>query len=721
MTALRLDQAVFGALTALLVLLWLRRVAPREPLVAIAGGALMAVQLGHVLVSRTGWGQAACTFFLMWMIAIAWRMYAEAGERDTRALLRGALGITLTSLAAYGFHEMATVYTFVLALFVALLFSSGPDGVRLAPWRSRRVAFGLAGCIPVGALTVGLLFFSEFARAKWFSSSLDATYGWWQRRELAFTYLLDVVALPRQVSFPVIGLAVLGLAGALTRDAKWLVWLVAWATVPTLLLFLRFNFPELARIYLPVDVILVVLAAEGLGVLWTVARGRAGRALADGTAALAVVWCGLVTWSTIFVGPEAPLHVAAVHHPLPEGAHPAGTFDDIAITLRGSEITEPVAVAFVWGPLFRILDLGIPAEIVELDALPEGSPPPRLVVAPRRSMEAGGRMRAQGGPYELAARDRYDHPRALRQAALRRPPAPHRQDRSVQLAGGGTGGPAPPRTPIAKFTRIPPAPLRPAPGSAYHLLHEEGPLGIARRRAARAGGRGRPAGRHRHPRALPRRGRPPTPGLLRVSLRPRWPAADPPAPRRQAALAWVLVQQLLQPPRRRRGRGRRGPAARGRRAGRLGPDPTDPRLRVPAPLTGTWGPNTRWSRSSSVGWSPATSDRTPRRSRTSGSSTPASSTGRSRMESGSRPGFSSPGRWCAGPPPTSPRHTPSTLLPRKPASGQHDVTEGRSAAGLEGGHRDRDSVAPAPDANGGPAAGVPGRREQPTEFTAGGR
>ena len=99
----------------------------------------------------------------------------------------------------------------MLALFVALLFSSGPDGVRLAPWRSRRVAFGLAGCIPVGALTVGLLFFSEFARAKWFSSSLDATYGWWQRRELAFTYLLDVVALPRQVSFPVIGLAVLAM------------------------------------------------------------------------------------------------------------------------------------------------------------------------------------------------------------------------------------------------------------------------------------------------------------------------------------------------------------------------------------------------------------------------------------------------------------------------------------------------------------------------------
>ncbi len=407
--ALRLDQAILGALTSILVLLWLRRVAPGEPLVAIAGGGLMAVQLGHVMVSRTGWGQAACTFFLVWMISIAWRMYTEAGERDTRALARGAAGITATSLLAYGFHEMATVYTFVLAVLVVLLFRTGPTGQSVAPWRSRRVAWGLAACIPVGALTVGLLFFSEFARDKWFSSSLDATYGWWQRRELAFGYLLDVVAVPRQISIPVLALALLGLAGALTRDAKWLVWLVAWAVVPTLLLFLRFNFPELARIYLPVDVILVVLAAEGLGLLWTVARGRLGGALADGTAALAVVWCGLVTWSTLFVGPGAALHVPAVHHPLPEDAHPAGSFDDIAATLRATEITEPVAVAFVWGPLFRILDLGIPARIVELDALPEGEPAPRIVVAPRRSMEAGGRMRSEGGPYELAARDRYDH------------------------------------------------------------------------------------------------------------------------------------------------------------------------------------------------------------------------------------------------------------------------------------------------------------------------
>ena len=139
-------------------------------------------------------------------------------------------------------------------------------------------------------------------------------------------------------------------------------WLVAWAVVPTLLLFLRFNFPELARIYLPVDVILVVLGRGGARPPLDRGPGPTRRRPRRRHAALAVVWCGLVTWSTLFVGPGAALHVPAVHHPLPEDAHPAGSFDDIAATLRATEITEPVAVAFVWGPLFRILTSASPLE-----------------------------------------------------------------------------------------------------------------------------------------------------------------------------------------------------------------------------------------------------------------------------------------------------------------------------------------------------------------------
>ncbi|MEM9381737.1 MAG: hypothetical protein AAGB93_17410 [Planctomycetota bacterium] len=407
--ALRLDQAVFGALTALLVLLWLRRVAPREPLVALAGGALMAVQLGHVLVSRTGWGQAACTFFIVWMIAIAWRMFAEADERDTRALARGALGIAVTSLLAYGFHEMATVYAFLLAVLVVLLFRAGPDGVSRWPWRSRRVLFGLLGCLPVGLQTIGLLGFSEYARETWFSASITS-FTWWEVRRLAFLYLFDTVGILRQISWPILGLALVGLGGAFTRDVRWLVWLVAWAVLPTALLFLRFNFPQIARIYLPVDVIVVVLAAEGLGALWGLARHRAAVAVADAVAVLAIVWCGAVTWSTLFTGPTAPLYVGRVHHPLGEGLSPRRPFHDIEVTLTRLEPDAPVAVAFVWGPAYRALDLGYEAQFVELDALPPDAQPPRLVLAPRRFMEsvASGRMAAQGGPYALAAVDRYD-------------------------------------------------------------------------------------------------------------------------------------------------------------------------------------------------------------------------------------------------------------------------------------------------------------------------
>jgi hypothetical protein len=214
----------------------------------------------------------------------------------------------------------------------------------------------------------------------------------------------------RQISWPILLLAVVGVAGAFTRDMRWLIWLALWIVLPSALLFLRFNYPNLARIYLPVDVMIVVLAAEGLGVLWGIARTRVTVALADAVCVAAIGWCAAVTWSTVIVGPAAPLFVRAVHHPLPEGVHPNGPFHDIAVTLRARAPVEPVGIAFDLGPMFRVLDLGFPARFVELDALPEGEAPPELVIAPRRLMEspASGRMQANGGPYALAARDSYD-------------------------------------------------------------------------------------------------------------------------------------------------------------------------------------------------------------------------------------------------------------------------------------------------------------------------
>ncbi len=404
--ALRVDQAVLGALTALLVLLWLRRVAPDEPLIALAGAGFVAVQTGHVAVSRSGWGQAACTFFLIWMMMIAWKMHTTAGEGDTRRLIRGSIGIAVTSLLAYGFHEMATVYTLILAVIVLLQFSKSPNGTSRWPWQSRRVAFGLAACIPVGLLTLMLLFYSEYARNTWFSTPYSHHYTWLQIREFSASFLWKS-SIFAQIGWPVLGLAAIGAAGAFARDMRWLIWLVLWAVLPTLLLFLKFENPSLARIYLPVFVVLCVLAAEGLGVLWAVTRHRGARAVADAVAVGALAWCGTVTYATFVDGPEHPLFVRGVHGDIPDGVHPLGSFEPIAQAILGKAPTEPVAVDFVYGSLFRVLDLRVPAEFVSLNTRLQEGRPPRLILAPRRVMDPS-HTAGKGGNYSLVAADTYD-------------------------------------------------------------------------------------------------------------------------------------------------------------------------------------------------------------------------------------------------------------------------------------------------------------------------
>jgi hypothetical protein len=404
--ALRLDQAILGALTALLVLLWLRRLAPNEPLIALCGGAFVAVQTGHVAVSRSGWGQAACTFFLVWMMMIAWKMHTTAGERDTGRLLRGSVGIAVTSLIAYGFHEMATVYTLILAVIIALQFSKAPNGTSRWPWKSRRVAFGLAACLPVGALTVMLLLYSEYARNTWFSSPYGHAFTWLEVRKFSALFLWNT-SIFAQVGWPILGLSVVGLAGAFARDMRWLIWLVLWAVLPTLLLFFKFENPSLARIYLPVFVVLCVLAAEGLGVLWAVGRHRGGRAVADAIAIGALGWCGTVTYATFVEGPEHPLFIRGVHGDLPDGEHPMGSFEPLAAAIRHLQPTEPVAVDFTYGSLFRVLDMGIPTEFVALNTWIQEGRPPRLLLAPCLTMEPS-QMVDSGGAYTVVAKDTYD-------------------------------------------------------------------------------------------------------------------------------------------------------------------------------------------------------------------------------------------------------------------------------------------------------------------------
>lgn len=402
-TALRLDQALLGAATALLVLVWLRRAVPREPMVAWLGGALVATQLLHVHASRTGWGQAACTFFLIAMFALAWRM-RDVPERDTRSLRRHALLIALASVAAYGFHEMATVYVASLALIVVLELGVDDAGRRRWPWRSRRVGYGLAACAPVGVLTILLALTSEYARRTWFSSSLY-DYGWLEARQLSLRYFARA-GLAQQLGLAVLALAPIGFVGAFLRDGRYARWIALSAGIPTAVLFLKFNDPSLPRIYLPLGVFLCMLAAEGVAVLAALARTRWTRSLVDAIAIGAIVLGAVTSWNTLLAPASAPLHVAGLHRagePLPEPRRPLHPLlDALRAELRAAD--EPVGVGWVWGPLYRLFDAALPAVVID-PAAPD-SEWPRLVVAPLTTMAGGGRLERDGGRWTTVALDR---------------------------------------------------------------------------------------------------------------------------------------------------------------------------------------------------------------------------------------------------------------------------------------------------------------------------
>ena len=389
--AVRLDAVLFGALTVLLLVLILRRVAPAEPLVALAGGGLAAVQLGAVLVARTGTGETGAAFFVLAMFATGWWMYRTAGEHQLGRLFAGALGLALTSLLAYGFDSQSILYPATLGVLVLLLFrTSPPDDASKWPWFSRRVLFGLLGLVPVLIVnTSGLLDGASAADAP------------------------GALLALRAVSVPVLLFALIGLGGALTRDATWLIWLIMWIALPIALFQVMTPGGGTLGNFLPVLYALVLLGAEGMGALWTISRTRVSGAFSDAAIVGAVLWCAAVTWTTVFGAPSSQLFVHEAHGDLPANAGPMETFYDIQASVDQVRATDPdasVEVILDEGPRFRLADRGIEAAYSStLDGLAQQARTSSMLIVPREAMEdeRARLVQSHGGPWVMKAQDRH--------------------------------------------------------------------------------------------------------------------------------------------------------------------------------------------------------------------------------------------------------------------------------------------------------------------------
>ncbi len=276
-TALRLFSMILGAACIFLVALLLRSVCPDEPLVALTGAALAALQLGSVFLSRSGTGGPVAGFFLLVMIYAGWRLFRDVREQQMAALLGYGALIAVSSCLAFGFDPSAKTYGVILAVAGVLLFRTGPNGVSKWPWFSTRSWTVLIALAPLAALVA-------FGIGNGVPDHLS----------------MEPFLHARFVSWPVLALAPLGLAGAFTRDMRWLIWLVLWTLVPALCSVTSgFHWAPPHAHYFTLHLMGIVLAAEGAGVLWGLARDRTPGALADAAVVGCLVWMGLVTWSTI--------------------------------------------------------------------------------------------------------------------------------------------------------------------------------------------------------------------------------------------------------------------------------------------------------------------------------------------------------------------------------------------------------------------------------------
>lgn len=433
-SSIRLDSAILGVLTALVAFSFVARVL--RPDGARAGGrrgtegagALLAasvVALGclHVWYARTGWGQSGCTFFYALYALQGYALFARERTLGGDALL--AAGMAATSLAAYGWHEMIVVHVGGMGIFVLVhhvLGGAGFEGCGLAALprtlaRSRKAWLALLSALPIVAL-FSALFFDPFARAHWIDFERTEGGGFVLNLERILRFLFPLVHVERQITYPVLALALAGLVSLFRRDRfafRYLVTALV-ASCATFLLF--YKDAGLVRIYLPTACVLAVLAGVGLASVFPTALGRARRAGALAAALLLAAWMAATSWQTLF-GVEGDPFFARVFH-APDGydlvdakdSHRA-SFELLHARLRPGEWVgvhaKPVdagAIAGEFSVLFQLMDEGIPAKPFTYQLPPREWP--RFVMGLATEMESGRRTLGSGGPYGRIALDAFE-------------------------------------------------------------------------------------------------------------------------------------------------------------------------------------------------------------------------------------------------------------------------------------------------------------------------
>jgi 4-amino-4-deoxy-L-arabinose transferase-like glycosyltransferase len=399
--SVRIDSAILGALTPLVLFFFARRVAPSRKLTAWLACAIVAVLAMHTWYSRSGWGQAGCTFFWLLYVWCGFELFHGAAPRGAlRSLLLG-LGLAGSALFAYGYHEMVVVLVVGLGIY-ALVHLVCERREPHARERWRALAIFVASCVPIGAYAVALPQ-TKFASRHWLGLVPEnSNVGYWSYRgEILAAFAENRLDL--EIGWLVLALAVAGAVVMRRRDARAFRFLGVIFTTSWAIFFFFFRDPFLVRIYLPAFVVLVLFAGVGLAALHE-RLVRNSPLVAHGAVALVLAFTLAQCAMTVLGEPGTPLAISSFygsrqpyrHHMRPIVEH----------LREHRKAGEREAVTDLYTPYFELEDAGIPSLLFVGRRREPADGWPEWMIG-RVKDDEGGELKDVGGrgKYELAVAD----------------------------------------------------------------------------------------------------------------------------------------------------------------------------------------------------------------------------------------------------------------------------------------------------------------------------
>lgn len=400
LAALRLSSALTGVLTAWFAWLLVSRAWPERRRLALLAAAVVALLPIHVFFSRTGWGQIgfAC-FYLGWLVFLH-RVLFVLDDGDRAGFRRAGIALALLALLAFGWGEGVAPYIVGSGIVVAVAgFARGG----LAGLFSRRTWTYVLGSVPVGGLTLALALFSPFAKKYWFEkkypSGIDS---WSDLKAQTIDYLGSAYRLDLLVTWPALVFAVVGLL-ALLRTRRTLAWfLLGNGLGGSAITFLFFTDAFLPRAYMPLYVVLGILAAAGLDAL--LERARVAGAV---VAALVLATLGWITTTTLF-GQVASL--GFVQHFYMPGAPLDKDYRDVDRPILDHLLAhrkegEGVGVFGDKSAIFRLQDAGIRGARENYMEGPQAERPKWVIAARNTKFHESPHTIERGGAYRFVVSD----------------------------------------------------------------------------------------------------------------------------------------------------------------------------------------------------------------------------------------------------------------------------------------------------------------------------